>query len=196
EAQLPRIGILSSAAPTDPSANFLAGEDGQELSIARASTLSAALKTRTALPFYHPATAGPAHGAYHTHALVYAPGVSVIRDEHGAWTPPMAVDVVTCTAVHAGDARAAAHPSRAAIEAQIARTTTARLSRVLAVFAAHGVGALVLPAFGAGNFRNDIAAVARVYAALLVGPTAPFAGVFDRVVFAITPEDQWRAFET
>ncbi|KAF9477474.1 hypothetical protein BDN70DRAFT_881180 [Pholiota conissans] len=204
QLDLPRIGILSSASPFEPAGNFLAGDDGQELSIARASTLSAALQTRTALPFYQIAiaengkgnTRASAESAYHTHATVYAPGVSVIRDEQGAWTPPMAVDVITCTAVHAGDARSASSIDPAAVEAQIERITTERLKRVLTVFAAHSVGTLVLPAFGAGTFKNDVAAVARIYAALLLDPNAPFSGVFDRVYFSIMPADQYHSFKT
>ncbi|KJA22678.1 hypothetical protein HYPSUDRAFT_40767 [Hypholoma sublateritium FD-334 SS-4] len=222
----PRIGVLNSASPHIPGGDFRSGDAGQELSVSRASTLSAALETPAARPFYHAAECSVEDAtsrrgglqtslaaAYHTHALVYTPGVTVIREETGGWTAPRDIDVITCTAVHAGDARAAAaqsyarsgsrsHPSRPApttsaaeVEDRIRTVTTARLRRILAAFAHHGVATLVLPAFGAGTFQHTPAAVARVYAELLLAPRAPFKDVFERVVFAIpgTPGEEFSA---
>lgn len=221
-----RIGVLNSASPHIPGGDFRTGDAGQELSVSRASTLSAALETPATRSFYRAAECSVEDvtssrgglktslaAAYHTHALVYTAGVTVIREETGGWTLPRDIDVITCAAVHAGDARAAAaqsytrsgsrsHPPRPApttsaaeVEDRIRTVTTERLRRVLAAFAHHGVATLVLPAFGAGTFQHTPAAVARVYAELLLAPRAPFKGVFERVIFAIpgTPGEEFSA---
>lgn len=46
-----------------------------------------------------------AKGGYYTHAMVYSPNVILMRDDHGAWVEPLAVDVLTSAAVNAGVVR-------------------------------------------------------------------------------------------
>lgn len=208
-----RIGVLTSASPYKPAGEFRAGDSGQELSVARASTLSVALETAAARPFYDAVKRSHRQRAdqtasldapYYTHALVYAPGVTVFRDEHGGWTAPIDIDVVSCTAVQASKAHATVSegarsllpggPTHADVSARIARTLATRLSRVLSIFAMHHTSILVLPAFGAGSFSNSPARVASIYRRLLVEDRAPFKGVFDKVVFAV-PGVQGPVFE-
>ena len=43
--------------------------------------------------------------AYYTHAMVYSPGIVLIRDDYGEWRSPVEVDVLTRAAVNAGEIR-------------------------------------------------------------------------------------------
>jgi hypothetical protein len=78
----------------------------QEESIARASTLYSSLITDAASQFYTRYLDSEDPGnAYYTHAMVYSPGVVLIRDDDGEWRSPVEVDVLTSAAVNAGEIR-------------------------------------------------------------------------------------------
>jgi uncharacterized protein (TIGR02452 family) len=66
-----------------------------------------------------------------------------------------------------------------------------RIDRVLRIAAAHGHDAVVLGAWGCGVFGNDPRDVAGLFRQALDGP---FAGVFARVVFAVTDWSPERRF--
>ena len=67
-------------------------------------------------------------------------------------------------------------------EDELVEALRVRIQLALQIAAEHRQRSLVLGAFGCGVFRNPAAAVARQFQEALQGP---FAGVFERVVFAI-----------
>jgi uncharacterized protein (TIGR02452 family) len=68
--------------------------------------------------------------------------------------------------------------------ADLSDLLAARAARVLAVAARHERRSLVLGAWGCGVFRNDAAQVAAAFQRNLASGGA-FAGVFERIVFAV-----------
>jgi uncharacterized protein (TIGR02452 family) len=66
-----------------------------------------------------------------------------------------------------------------------------RVTRILAIAAAHGHRHLVLGAWGCGVFGNDPAHVAGCFARDLDGP---FAGAFEEIVFAVVDWSEERRF--
>lgn len=70
-----------------------------------------------------------------------------------------------------------------------------RAARLLYAFERARVRHLVLGAWGCGVFKNDVRAVARMWAELLAVPGARFRRSFERVVFAVLGEEMHRAFE-
>ncbi|KAF8800263.1 hypothetical protein BYT27DRAFT_6840668 [Phlegmacium glaucopus] len=99
-----KIGILNFASAKKPGGEFINGSQDQEESIALTSTLFPSFITPAALSFYTHYRADPSN-AYYTHAMVYSPGVVLIRDDNGEWRSPVKVDVLTSAAVNAGEIR-------------------------------------------------------------------------------------------
>ncbi|KAF8800269.1 hypothetical protein BYT27DRAFT_6840744 [Phlegmacium glaucopus] len=99
-----KIGVLNFASAKKPGGGFINGSQAQEESIARTSTLYPSLITPAALPFYTHHREDPSN-AYYTHAMVYSPGVVLLRDDNGEWRSPVKVDVLTSAAVNAGEIR-------------------------------------------------------------------------------------------
>jgi hypothetical protein len=75
----------------------------QEESLARSSTLFPSL-LHAGSQFYTHYRQDPSN-AYYTHAMVYSPGVVLLRDDVGEWRSPVEVDVLTSAAVNAGEIR-------------------------------------------------------------------------------------------
>ena len=69
------------------------------------------------------------------------------------------------------------------------------MARILYLFEKKGVRNLVLGSFGTGVFRNDVDAIAQIWADLLSGPSARFGKSFDRVMFAIMGRQTFVEFE-
>lgn len=76
----------------------------QEESIARVSTLYYSLLSEPAKPFYEQYERDPDNHMYN-HAMVYSPGVVLMRDDRGKWLVPVEVDILTSAAVNAGEVR-------------------------------------------------------------------------------------------
>lgn len=201
-------GVLNFASATKPGGGFQNGAEAQEESLARASTLFASLSSSAqAQKFYrlHAEESRENLLAYYSHAIVYSPGVLVLRDdEDGSWFErPFPVDVLSCAAVNAGEVRRSAgggpRPGRVAnaqIEVDIEKEMTERMGRILCVFESQGVRNLVLGTFGTGVFQNKVDVVARIWAHLLIRPDARFKDVFDRVIFAITGQETFVEFQS
>ncbi|KAF5328832.1 hypothetical protein D9619_011686 [Psilocybe cf. subviscida] len=98
------VGVLNFASAKKPGGGFLSGSQAQEESIARVSTLYYSLLSEPAKPFYDLYQQDPDNHMY-THAMVYSPGVVLMRDDRGEWLPPVEVDILTSAAVNAGDVR-------------------------------------------------------------------------------------------
>jgi uncharacterized protein (TIGR02452 family) len=110
---------------------------------------------------------------------IHSPDVPFFRADDGTFLEtPYPLSIVTCAAPEAN--RLPGRGDDVDLELPL------RIERVLAVAAHHGHTHLVLGAWGCGAFGNDPEKVARWFRQSLEGP---FAGVFDRVVFAIL--DHW-----
>jgi uncharacterized protein (TIGR02452 family) len=189
-----RIAVLNFASATKPGGGFLNGAQAQEESIARSSTLYPTLLEKSAQQFYDLHMRTP-DNHYYSHAMIYSPKVKIFRDDHGQWTPPITVDVLTCAAVNAGKVRDFAHDRhRDATEARINKEMKDRMGRILYLLEKEGVKNVVLGSFGTGIFRNDVGVVARLWVELLVTPKARFRASFDRVIFAILGNDTYVQF--
>ncbi|KAI0067635.1 hypothetical protein BV25DRAFT_1819025 [Artomyces pyxidatus] len=196
-----RVGVLNFASAKKPGGGFKSGAQAQEESIARSSTLYPSLMTDKAQQFYALSRKkdplGLRRSTYYTHAMIYSSNILVFRDDAGGWVQPHAIDVITCAAVNAGEARREDEykedPQYG--EADIVHTMRERMARILFLFEKEGVRDIVLGSFGTGVFRNDVSAVANNWAALLVVDGARFRGSFDRVVFAIIGRETFDTFK-
>lgn len=191
-----KIGVLNFASALKAGGGFRSGAQAQEESIARASTLYATLQTSTAQQFYTLHNRD-AKGGYYTHAMIYSPGVVLVKDDDGDWVEPLNVDVLTSAAVNAGRARNSlwGRTAGAKEEIKIEAAMRERMARVLYLFEVRETRNLVLGSFGTGVFRNDVATVAKIWADLLLVPGARFHGSFENVVFAILGKGTFETFK-
>ena len=176
--------VLNFASATTPGGGFLSGARAQEEYLARSSGLHACLiGPRVTMYAAMRARKDPFYADY----VIHSPGVPVFRDDSGkfleeSWT----CDMLTSPAVHAKGVRKYC-PER---EGEIARAMRRRIGCVLAIAAEQGCRALVLGAWGCGAFGNDSTTIARLFREELDA----YAGVFTRVVFAVTDWSPERRF--
>lgn len=176
------VAALNFASARNPGGGVANGARAQEESLARSSALYASLTLCPEFYEHHRSE----RSLLYSDRVIWSPGVPVYRDDRGGWLPePLPVSFLTCAA-----------PNRRMVERNgqegadaIARVLTARARGVLAVAAGHGVSHLVLGAWGCGVFGNRPDEVARAFAAHLRGE-GDFAGVFERVVFAVLDRDE------
>ncbi|KAF9268517.1 hypothetical protein L218DRAFT_983944 [Marasmius fiardii PR-910] len=189
------IGILNFASAKKPGGGFLTGSQAQEESIARSSSLYPSLMTDTAQTFYayHKKRSS---NCYYSHAMIYSPGVILLRDDDGLWLEPLEVDVLTSPAVNAGEVRKRREDteSEAEVEEKIGKEMKERMARILFLFEIRGTRNIVLGSFGTGVFQNSVDMVAHLWAELLLAPDSRFYNSFDRVVFAIVGHGTFNTF--
>jgi len=163
--------VLNFASPTVPGGGFLAGERAQEEYHCRSSALFACQQGGPMYAFHLQQA-----NALRSDAMIYSPEVPVFRsDDHRLLEHPFKVAFVSAAAC---DARDVAPLDQAKIPGAMG----ARIVKVLAAAQANGHDALVLGAWGCGNFANDPALIAELFRQALAGP---FRGAFRRVTFAI-----------
>jgi len=180
-----RVGVLNFASATKPGGGFLTGAQAQEESLARASTLYASLVTPTGTQFYDHHKRDR-RGGFYSHAMIFSPSVTVLRDDAGAWVLPYQIEIVTCAAVNAGVVRERAEEnSNPDTAARIEGVMRERMARILLLFEQQGLRNIVLGSFGTGVFRNDVSMIADIWFDLLAEEGARFMRSFDRVVFGI-----------
>jgi uncharacterized protein (TIGR02452 family) len=170
--------VLNFASPTVAGGGFLAGERAQEEYHCRSSALFACQLGGPMYAFHL-----QQGNALRSDAMIYSPDVPVFRDdEHRMLETPFKVAFVSAAAC---DARDVAPLD----QAKIPGAMSARIVKVLAIAQANGHDALVLGAWGCGNFANDPGLIADLFRQALDGP---FKGAFRRVTFAIvdTTPDQ------
>lgn len=194
-SHLQKIGILNFASATLEGGGWLTGAQAQEESIARSSTLYPTLMKDDPQIFYALHKRDKKNGFY-SHAMIYSPGVVLFRDDGGAWTPPVEVDVLTSAAVNAGEVRRklGGASSAGTLETKIEKEMKERMGRLLFLFEKEGVKNLVLGSFGTGVFQNNVDAVARIWAELLDVPNARFKDSFAHIVFAIIGRETFVKF--
>ncbi|MDT0331894.1 TIGR02452 family protein [Nocardiopsis lambiniae] len=174
------VAALNFASARNPGGGVANGARAQEESLARSSALYASL---TRCPEFY-AHHREERSLLYSDRVIWSPRVPVLCDDRGErLSEPPAVGFLTCAA-----------PNRRMIErngAEDARAIpgvlTARARGVLAVAAHHGVDVLVLGAWGCGVFGNRPEEVAAAFVEHLRGG---FAGVFERVVFAVLDRDE------
>jgi uncharacterized protein (TIGR02452 family) len=163
---------LNFASARRPGGGFREGSLAQEESLARASGLYACLEGSA---MYEQRCVD----SLYTDWVVYSPSVPVFRDEAGnLLDAPRSCAFLTCAAVNVRALDGGAAGRAGEVEGAMRR----RATRVLAVAAARGHGALVLGAWGCGVFGNEPAMVARVFGEAL---DVDYRDAFDRVTFAI-----------
>lgn len=169
------VATLNFASAKNPGGGFLSGAGAQEESIARASGLVPCLE---AAPDYYAKNRAFENCLYTDH-LIYSPDVPIFRDDDGGLLDePFFVSILTAPAPNAGAVRS----NTPHLEDEIEPTLARRIRHVLAVAADQRHDAIVLGAWGCGVFKNDPAAVAELFKNEL---NNDFAGVFERVAFAI-----------
>ena len=177
------IAALNFASAKNPGGGFLGGARAQEETLARSSGLYACIASD---PMYEHHRAQ--HDPMYTPWVIYSPAVPVIRADEGAFLEtPYDCAFVTSPAVNAGVVLER-DPSR---RTEIRDAMRERVARVLAVAAQHGHRTFVLGAWGCGVFANDPTEVADLFHAAVHGP---FAGAFERLVFAVldySPEQRF-----
>jgi uncharacterized protein (TIGR02452 family) len=178
-----RPAALNFASAKHPGGGFLSGARAQEESLARSSALFACLDGNPMYDF-HRARKDPIYTDY----AIYSPEVPVIRDDDGTLLDePYLCSFITCPAVNAKVVLERDSSRRA----EIHDAMETRVAKVLAIATIHGHEALVLGAWGCGVFGNDGCEIAELFRAALNGP---FAGMFSKVVFAVTDWSPERHF--
>jgi uncharacterized protein (TIGR02452 family) len=168
-----RVAVLNFASARNPGGGFLRGAKAQEEDLARCSALYYCLLTQPAYYDVNRAT----ESLLYTDHLIYSPDVPFFRDDRLALIEaPFLLSIITSPAPNAGEARGTDR-------ARIRETLERRAGLVLTSAAANDHRCLVLGAWGCGVFRNEPTVVADVFARWLEHPR--FAGLFERVVFAI-----------
>lgn len=163
--------VLNFASPTVPGGGFLAGERAQEEYHCRSSALFACQQGGPMYAF-HLQQANPLR----SDAMIYSPDVPVFRsDDHRLLDAPFKAAFLSAAACDARDVGPLD-------QAKIPGAMGARIVKVLAAAQANGHDALVLGAWGCGNFANDPALIAELFREALAGP---FRGAFRHVTFAI-----------
>jgi uncharacterized protein (TIGR02452 family) len=170
------VAVLNFASAKNPGGGFLGNAISQEEDLARASALYPCLLTQRAYYDFH---RGSDSMLYSDH-VIYSPGVPFFRGDRGELLEDaFRVAVITSPAPNAGEALRRDANARPAIE----RALVQRARVVLDVAASFEHRVLVLGAWGCGVFRNDPQMVANAFGRWLDDPR--FAGVFERVVFAV-----------
>lgn len=192
QSPLPKIGVLNFASAKNPGGGFLGGSRAQEESLARSSTLYPSLTSPTAQPYYKNHRRDP-KGGYYSHAMIYSPGVVILKDDDGNWVKerPMEVDILTSPAVNAGVVRRSNKVADTAIE----QTMKERMARILFLFEKQGIKNIVLGSFGTGAFGNDVRMVASLWRGLLIEKGGRFERSFEGVIFAVLGRETFNKFE-
>jgi len=183
-----KVCILNFASSVAPGGGVLTGEQAQEESICRVSTLYFALSD--------PETAGKFYD-YHWELIragkmnrrnrddiIYTPGVVAIRDDANRETMMdekdwYEMDVITCAAP---DLRQLGDPAQFSPTLEELRTLLEiRWRCILAAAARHGADVLILGAFGCGVFANPPELVAEAFNNVL----PVFRSHFETIEFAV-----------
>ena len=167
------VACLNFASARNPGGGFLGGAQAQEESLARSSALYPCQLTHED----HYIRNRRQKSLLYLDLALWSPLVPFFRDDDGAWlAAPVLASVITCAAPNAGAL------GRTTSVEELEATLVRRGRFVLAIARHHAVETLVLGAWGAGVFKNDPVMVARIFKRLLADE---FAGVFERVVFAV-----------
>jgi uncharacterized protein (TIGR02452 family) len=181
-------GVLNFASAKNPGGGFLNGAVAQEECIAVSSDL---YLSQLQAPQYYEKNK-QFRSALYTHNMIYSKSITFIRDGNlDLIRTPVIADVLTSPAVNAG----AYYRNENGSKATVMRTMETRMRYLLKLFAAKGVGTIVLGAYGCGVFGNDASDVAGLFDKLL--RQEYYERYFDNIIFAVydTNGQQFRAFQ-
>ena len=181
------LGILNTCSPKRPGGASLNGGNTVEESLVRQTTLYDTLtNSKAGAEFYAEHRTTTDGSGLHDHAMLYSPGVAVIKDDQGHRIPPYDINVLSCVPVHAGTVRAKFSIDDAEFNDGVRGVMRERMARVLRLFEDRGDRVLILNAFGVGQSCNSPDMIGQLWADLLSAKGARFEGVFDKVVFALS----------
>ena len=176
--------LLNFASARNPGGGFINGAKAQEEDLSRCSGLYPCLLTQ---PDYYDENRANESVLY-TDNIIYSPDVPWFRTRSREAPDVMFLaSVITAPAPNASVALQRDPGSSPDIEVTLRR----RAGMVLAVAAHHRHRNLLLGAWGCGVFRNTPSQVADAFGVWLASER--FAGLFDRVVFAIYDKSPQRA---
>lgn len=179
-----RVAVLSFASARNAGGGYLRGARAQEEDLCRVSALCTTLRQAPDYYAAHRASKDPAY----SHRIIFSPDVRVYRDvRYQLLEAPFQVAFLTSPAPNAG----VMARDRPADAAALPDLLGARAARVLAVAARQRCRSLVLGAWGCGVFRNDPVQVAAAFRRSLTAG-GRFAGVFERIVFAVLDKSPGR----
>lgn len=189
------MGLLNPASPKRPGGASLNGGVTLEECLVRQTTLIDSLQNSIAgAQFYAEHRKTNDGSGLHDHAMLYSPKVTVIKDDRGRRIAPYLIDIISCVPVHAGTVRAKFTIDDTEFKDGVRTVMRERMARALRLFEERGDRVLILGAFGVGQSCNSPDMIGEIWADLLSARGAKFAGVFDRVVFALSAKHR-EAFE-
>ncbi len=186
-----RIGILNFASAKNPGGGFLGGASAQEESLARSSSLYAALSKDRSMYEYNRTRATLLYSDY----LIYSPETIFWFDDEGNYLPELlAADVITSPAPNRGAIMNNNWKDELALLPEVFKE---RILQVLAIAYSKGCETLILGAWGCGVFRNEPADVAAYFDDVI---RTHFSTAFKHIVFAVYDRSKdganIQAFET
>jgi len=186
-----KVGILNFASAKNPGGGFLGGASAQEESLARSSSLYAALSKDRSMYEYNRARTTLLYSDY----LIYSPETIFWFDDEGNYLPELLIaDVITSPAPNRG---AILQNNRKDELALLPEVFKERIRQVLAIAYSKGCETLILGAWGCGVFRNEPADVAAYFEEVI---RTHFSTAFKHIVFAVYDRSKdganIQAFET
>jgi uncharacterized protein (TIGR02452 family) len=170
-----KLGVLNFASAKNPGGGFLGGAQAQEESLARSSSLYAALTKNTALYEFNKRNSTYLYSDY----MIYSPKVVFWMDDDGEFLNEfLLADVITSPAPNKGAMLQNGRPKELIQLEEIFRS---RIGKVLTLALTQKIECLILGAWGCGVFRNDPETVARLFKTEL----EKFSGQFKKIVFAV-----------
>lgn len=183
-----KVCILNFASSVSPGGGVLTGEQAQEESICRVSTLYFALSDKNTAAYFYDKhwelIRKDKMNRRNTDDIIYTPGVTVVRDDtHDEIKLPenewYQIDVITCAAPDIrtiGD-KTEYNPDKDELFAEFVK----RWKCILSAGAKHEADVLILGAFGCGVFANPPKLVAKAFCEAAIG----FENYFETIEFAI-----------
>lgn len=171
-----KTGILNFASAKNPGGGFLGGASAQEESLARSSSLYAALSKDRSMYEYNRSRTTLLYSDY----LIYSPETIFWFDDEGNYLPELlVVDVITSPAPNRGAILQNNWKDELELLPEVFKE---RIMQVLSVAYKHECDTLILGAWGCGVFRNEPADVAAYFDEVIRGY---FRSAFKHIVFAI-----------
>lgn len=175
-----RIAVLNFANAYSPGGGVEQGAMAQEECLCRSSNLYESLIRPDILRDYY-AWNGKNTGEMGTDRVIYSPGVTVFKTDHGypenldEW---FAVDVISCAAPYYDT-----HKKKPVAQTVLAEVLYNRIRNILEAALDQNADILVLGAFGCGVFHNPPKLVAETFRRLLV--EEEYGLYFEKIAFAI-----------
>lgn len=166
-----KTAVLNFASYKNPGGMFINGSSAQEESLCHESYLYNVI-SNTYLSCYYEENKKKLNRALYTNKALYTPDVLFFRDKQ-----KVKCDVITCAAPNKTAAQKYQHVS----DEENSRVLTERIKFVLDIAAEEGVDTLILGAYGAGVFGQDIIEVAKIFKQLLIEENRGF----SKVIFAV-----------